>query len=92
MNAAVAQAYGLRKQLLLARDWTADMVLDVTGEVLVIDTETASDPRSATNNERKVALFGAIRHYPELLSLLPLRPQSAKTCTSCDGTGVLPAT
>jgi len=72
-NAALAREYGSQKRLLLARDWTADLVLDVSGEVYVVDTENGNAPRAATETERKIALFRSIRRYPELLSLLPAR-------------------
>jgi len=90
-NASLAQAYGLQKRLLLARDWTADLVLDVNGKVYVVDTEYGNAPRVATETERKIALFRSIRQYPELLSLLPTRRPESTTCGQCEGTGVLAA-
>jgi len=77
-----------RRQLLLTRDWTADVVLDSAGDTWVIDTETGQAPRTATAAERREALFRALYHYPELLSLLPSRPATAGTCSVCEGTGV----
>ena len=77
VNALLAQSYGLQKQLLLARDWIADMVLEVTG-----DGDRYRKRESAAATPRRMsakALFRAIRHFPELLSLLPARPESAVT-------------
>ncbi len=91
-NASLAQEYGLQKRLLLARDWTADLVLDVSGEVYVVDTEYGGGQRVAGETERKTALFRSIRRYPELLSLLPTRTPESTTCGQCEGIGVLAAT
>jgi hypothetical protein len=85
-----ARAYAERGQLLLRRDWTADLVLSAAGEVVVIDTENGEPPSPATAWWSRVALFAAIGRYPELLSLLPARPVEAATCVGCHGTGVPP--
>jgi len=87
--APFAAQRGAEGTLLLVRDWTHDVVLLPGGDVLVLDTEDGQAPRTATEEEARTALFRAIRHYPELLSLLPSRPSEAVTCDQCDGTGVL---
>ena len=74
--------------LLLARDWTADLVLKITGEVQIIDTENGGPNQAATDQERRVALFRAIEHYHELVSILPQPSTSAITCEVCEGAGV----
>jgi hypothetical protein len=90
VNAALATRYASeREQLLLAREWTADLTLLADGSVLFIDTENGEPPRSAGESERRGALFRSIAEFPELLSLLPSRPPDAVTCPSCEGTGVV---
>lgn len=85
----MARNYALiKRQLLLARDWTADLVLDESGEVWVLDTETGGPPQLATPTERRSALLRGLHAYPEILPLLPERPAAAKTCELCDGAGV----
>lgn len=89
--ADVARRYATTTgQLLLARDWTADLVLDKTGEVWIIDTETVGEPQRATEPERRSALFRGLQVYPEIFPLLPQRPDEATPCVSCDGAGIPP--
>jgi len=76
-------------RLVLVRDWTVSIVISPAGDVAVVDTEDGAPDRPATSAERRHALFRAIRHYPELVSLLPGRPANARTCTDCHGTGIL---
>ena len=76
-------------QLLLVRDWTADVVLSRDGAMIVIDTEFGQPPRAATESERRITLFRSIAKYPELLSFLPGRPSEAVDCPGCSATGVL---
>jgi hypothetical protein len=78
-------------QLLLVRDWTADVVLSRDGTMIVIDTEEGQPARAATESERRTTLFRSIAKYPELLSFLPGRPLDAVECPGCSGTGVLVA-
>jgi len=80
--------YSEQGQLPLVRDWTEDTIMTQDGSVLVIDTEDGRPARSATEAERRVALFRSLRRYPELLSLMPERPRQAATCPGCHGTGV----
>ena len=89
VNSDLAGRYAAEGHLLLAREWTADLVLNSSGDVIVKDTDTGGPDSSANENETKLALFTAIEMYPELLSLLPQRPTNAATCESCEGTGVL---
>ena len=77
-------------QLLLARDWTADLVLDHAGDVWIINTETAGQPQRATEPERRSALFRGLHVYPEIFPLLAPRPAEATTCVACDGAGIPP--
>jgi hypothetical protein len=85
----IARRYATdHRQLLLTRDWTGDFLLDITGQVWMIDTETGQPARSANASEHRSALFQGLMHYPELHSLLPNRPTEAETCTVCEGTGV----
>jgi hypothetical protein len=89
--AAFVRARAEAGQLLLVRDWTADVVLSPNGDVIVIDTEDGQPPRLATDRERCISLFRSIAKYPELLSLLPQRPAEAINCPGCSGTGILVA-
>jgi hypothetical protein len=89
VSADLAARYAVEGRLLLAREWTADLVLDASGTVIVKDTENGQPDAPANPTETKLALFTAIEVYPELLSFLPQRPAEASTCTSCGGTGVL---
>ena len=77
-NADLATRYASEnEQLLLARDWTADLVLSANGDVLVIDTESGEPARPANESEQRGALYRSIAELPELLSLLPARPSDA---------------
>lgn len=87
--ADLAARYANNGELLLAREWTADFVLDSNGAVVVKDTETGKSDSIANDTEARRALFAAIETYPELLSFLPERPAGASTCESCEGTGVV---
>jgi hypothetical protein len=75
-------------QLVLLQNWTQTTVITADGEILVIDTENDAPDRPATAPEQHLGLFRGIRHYPELLSLLPTRPSTSRTCPDCLGTGV----
>jgi hypothetical protein len=81
--------YAANDRLLIARDWTADYVLETVGGVTVVDTEDGKPDVSATDRETRRALFRSIHVYPELLTLLPSRPAEAVDCPNCEGTGVL---
>lgn len=87
-NSELVGKYAAEGRLLIARDWTADMVLTVTGEVVVVDTEDGKPDTQADDRERRRSLFRAIHVFPELLSLLPKRPDQAVECPHCNGTGV----
>jgi len=88
--ARTAREYAEKEQLLLARDWTADVVLDREGDVWVVDTENGNAPRVASADERRTSLFRSLHHYPELLPLMPERPIDAETCSLCEGAGLPP--
>ena len=89
MNADLAGRYAKEGLLLLAREWTADLVFNSSCTVLVKDTETGNPDSVANDTDTRLALFTAVEIYPELLSFLPVRPADATTCESCEGTGVL---
>src|SRR6478672_1773944 len=74
VNAERVREHAGRGRLLLARDWTADLVLDPDGEVTVVDTEHGQPDTPASNREARGALFRSIEVMPELLSFLPQRP------------------
>ena len=89
INAERVREYAERGRLLLARDWTADLVLEPNGEVTVVDTEYGKGDSQASNREARGAFFRSIEVMPELLSFLPHRPAEAIQCEICAGTGVL---
>jgi hypothetical protein len=89
INSELVASYASENRLLIARDWTADYVLDTTGGVTVVDTENGAPDVPATDRETRRALFRSIHIYPELLTLLPARPREAVDCPNCEGTGVL---
>jgi hypothetical protein len=66
------------------------MYLTFDGRVLVLDMLEDVPPREAANFQEAASaiVVGAKnRKSPELLTLLPMRPQSAADCNECDKTG-----
>jgi hypothetical protein len=66
------------------------MYLTFDGRVLVLDMLEDVPPREAANFQEAASaiVVGAKnRKSPELLTLLPMRPQSAADCNECDNTG-----
>ena len=62
------------------------LVISTAGEVFLYDWEThAISP--AADHDRRIAFIKAARKFPELASLMPERPDWAKTCPQCEGTG-----
>jgi hypothetical protein len=55
---------------------------------LGIDTETNKPPELAAAGNERAAWFRSVRHYPELVALLPQRPPEAVDCPDCLGTGM----
>jgi hypothetical protein len=89
INSDLVASYAANDRLLIARDWTADYVLEAVGVVSVVDTDDGNPDVLATGRETRRALFRSIHVYPELLSFLPPRPSEAVDCPNCEGTGVL---
>ena len=73
--------------------WTGFWGLRADGEILVVDTE---EGRPAVverdERERRIALFQGAKTYPELTCLVPERPEEARDCPTCSGTGRLDVT
>src|SRR5882724_9456417 len=88
INSELVARYAANNRLLIARDWTADYVLE-KGGLTIVDTENGAPDAPATDRETRRALFRSMHVYPELLTLLPSRPPEAVDCPSCEGTGVL---
>jgi hypothetical protein len=64
------------------------LVISTACDVVLYDWEThAISP--ATVHERRIAFIKAARRFPELVSLMPKRPDSVKTCPQCEGTGLI---
>src|ERR1700686_3547355 len=85
-NADLAARYAELDRLLLARDWTADFVLEKSGDVTVVETEYGKPDSPSREREARGALVRSIETFPELLSLLPARPTDAVECPTCQGT------
>ena len=69
-------------------DWSAFAAITRDCELVWVDrdppysTRPIDDPR-----HRRFALFEASKRFPSLESLCPTRPDDARTCEHCDGTG-----
>lgn len=49
----------------------------------ITDIRVENDPRI-----RNIALFRGSKKYPELMALIPPKPNNAIECSYCDGTGI----
>jgi hypothetical protein len=73
----------------LCGDMGGCLALRVDGEVLAVGSDEAEGARvERLERIRNAALFQGSRRYPELAELVPLRPEGARTCPDCGGTGV----
>lgn len=77
-------------RLLMLRDWTLDVVLDVNGRMWSIETEDGDLQRPSTPWEEHRAWFRGVRRSPELVPVLPPRPDDAVPCPVCRGIGIHP--
>ena len=58
------------------------------GEILSCAWQEPREPRAEPEARvRNAALFRGSRRYPELAALVPARPETARTCPHCEGTG-----
>lgn len=69
-------------------DWSAFGAITPNGDIVWVDrdppypTRPIEDPRI-----QRFVLFEASKRYPTLASLCPKRPQDARNCVACGGTG-----
>ena len=62
--------------------------LQPDGEIISISWEEPDNPRIEHNQRiRNTVLFQGSMKYPELSSLIPPKPDDAKVCSYCNGTG-----
>ncbi len=69
-------------------DWTGFSGINRDGELVYVE-EGAQFAVTMLNEPlfQRVALFEASRRFPTLESLLPQRPEHARKCAGCSGTG-----
>lgn len=72
-------------------DWTAFFGLRPDGEILLVPTEEEEDPVVELDERYgRLSLFRGARKYAELVVLIPKRPDDARDCPGCEGTGRIP--
>lgn len=71
-------------------DWTGFWGISPDGSILLVDTEDGAPP-TLENDARvqRMALFRGAEKYPEIQTLVPRRPESARDCPNCEGRGVI---
>jgi hypothetical protein len=70
----------------LYEGWTGWVVLTDLGEVLE-ETDEGGVLSAVPEPLRTIHLVAGAERYPELLSLLPVRPPGSMECRHCSGTG-----
>ena len=69
-------------------DWSAFAAITRDGELVWVDRDPPYGTRLIDNARfRRFALFEASKRFPTLASLCPTRPDNARTCDHCGGTG-----
>lgn len=72
-------------------DWTVFLAVGPDGQVVMVDHE-APEPNLRPASDLTfvaIALVEGAARYPELVSLLPVRPKGRTSCTTCGGAGTL---
>ena len=69
--------------------WTGDFFLTPQGEVMFYDSEREVIEPVCEEDWRLYALVKASQKFPELLSLVPARPENAVECVQCKGSGTV---
>lgn len=88
----VRQLVAQKKVLPLVLDMGGVVTLDPGGHILSFLWDDTEHPRLESDPRiRNVALFQGSKKYPELKDLLPAKPDDARICPSCGGTGIDPA-
>ena len=69
-------------------DWTGFWGLRTDGEIWLVDTEDGREPVVELDERlQRVALCQGAKKYPELQPLVPERPEGARDCPHCVGSG-----
>ena len=80
-----------KKVLPLIWDFGGVFTINPSGDIISFlwdhwgDPQVESDPRIQNS-----VLFGGSKRYPELKDLVPTKPDDARTCPDCEGTGISP--
>ncbi len=71
--------------------WSSTLGLQPDGSFVRWDQEAATPGLKPLSSRywRRMAISQGVKHYPELASLIPLRPAEAVTCSVCGGSGTL---
>jgi len=72
--------------------WLGVLGIKKDGNIVRFDAETGEITPvvpSPANRLYRLALFQGIKKYPQLITLLPGKPNEALTCDSCGGSGKL---
>jgi hypothetical protein len=79
-----------KKVLPLLWDSGGVFAINPAGDIISYSWEDWGDPRvEADARVRNIALFQGSKKYPELVSFIE-KPNSARVCPSCGGTGIDP--
>jgi hypothetical protein len=80
------------KQVLpLTLDFGGMCAINQSGEILSFLWDDTDHPQVESDQRvRNVALFQGSKKYPALKDLVPKKPDDARVCWSCGGTGVDP--
>lgn len=69
-------------------DWSGFYSINRNGEIVFVDLGPPFDIRpEADERICRMVLCQGVKRYAELIELLPIRPDEAVDCSSCDGTG-----
>ncbi len=86
-----AEHVRLNQALPLYIGWTETAGIRADGTLVRWVTEDVTNTQElADSTWVNLALVQGAARYPQLESLIPSRPQSAKTCDACDGAGRAP--
>lgn len=69
-------------------DWSGFYGIRKNGEILIVDLGPPFEVTSEVDERIcRMVLCQGVKRYPELIRLLPIKPDEAVDCSSCDGTG-----
>ena len=74
-------------------DFDCAWALNPDGEIIAFPDDSSLDVHIEDDTlRRNTALVQGSKLYPELATLIPVRPSDARTCPDCNGSGVNPVT